>query len=87
IEYPEVSIPINNGLLIIVYEKSEDKTSLVKKYKLTIKLTQEGAFYVDCTENEKKQLVKKEENKAAPTQSSGYFTSLVSLKKKRKPTA
>jgi len=87
IEYPEVSIPINNGLLIIVYEKSEDKTSLVKKYKLTIKLTQEGAFYIECSENEKKQLVKTEEKKQATSQSTGYFTSLVSLKKKRKPTA
>ena len=97
IEYPEVSIPTDNGLLIMVYEKPQnlgDKP--IHKYKFMIKPTQEGAFYITYKSNEKVKVAipKKEaektesgeiEESTKPKAPAGYFSAMVSLKKKKRP--
>jgi len=97
IEYPEVSIPTDNGLLIMIYEKPQTEGDRpIHKYKFMIKPTQEGAFYITYKSNEKvkvaipkreEEQVEGEEASAKPKAPAGYFTAMVSLKKKKRPSA
>lgn len=93
-EYPEVAIPTDNGLLIMVYEKPEKSTdNPTHKYKFIIKPTPEGAFYITYKSNEKTRITvpKQHEDEVktdTPSEAkapAGYFTAMVSLKKKKRP--
>ena len=97
IEYPEVSIPTDNGLLIMIYEKPQiEGDRPIHKYKFMIKPTPEGAFYITYKSNEKvkvaipkieEELAEGEESSAKPKSPAGYFTAMVSLKKKKRPSS
>ncbi len=89
-EYPNISIPGLNYLLIMVYRKDKVKKGdgpPVQKLKFSIVAAEGGGYKITWAENVKRQKVtiKKEEPEVAqPTV--GSFTAMVKLKKKRKPS-
>lgn len=94
-EYPDISIPSVNKLFVIIYSKAENPEKPVQKYILEVKPAKGGGFYVDYKINDYKKKqgpeVKKQINgesdsddSAAPKEQSGYFTSMVALKRNRK---
>ncbi len=91
-EYPEVSIPSQNKLYIMIYGKApEGGGSPVQKYILEIKTADDGGYYIEAEENtyqpnsalpgqDKKEAGGEEE----ASEPQGYFTSMVALKRNRK---
>jgi len=84
-EFPEVSIPDENKLMIILYEKTPDTKSPVQKYKFAVAAIPEGGFFIDFKRNNKAVKYKMHEGADKAT-GGGYFTSMVKLKRKKKPT-
>jgi len=82
-EFPEVSIPDENRLMIILYEKMEGSKSPVQKYKFNIMPLPEGGFIVQFARNNKP--IKSKMPAGTPGKDNGYFTSMVNLKRKKKP--
>ncbi len=83
-EFPEISIPSYEGLLVMVYEKAEGVKSPIQKYKLEIKPIPEGGALIDFRRNVRKQKSKLPEL-ATPEQTQGYFTSMLIAKRKKNP--
>ena len=83
-EFPEVSIPDESRLMIILYEKVEGVKSPVQKYKFEIRAIPEGGYFIDYKRNIKV-TPPKISNQTGPVTNSGYFTQMVKLKRKRKP--
>jgi hypothetical protein len=81
-EFPEVSIPGENRLMIILYERVEGVKSPVQKYKFEVKAIPEGGFFIDYKRNDKKKPPAPLSQQ--PTDPQGYFTAMVKLKKSRK---
>jgi hypothetical protein len=89
-EFPEISIPAETQLMIILYEKLEGIKSPVQKYKFEVKAMQEGGFIIAFARNERKAPVTRKPlpgtaSAAAPTENQGYFTAMVKLKRKKRP--
>ena len=93
-DYPATSIPTLNKLFIVVYN-AEWKDNAAKKMVFEIKVAEEGGYYIDMYENQhKKPKVPPNPNKEAASEEaaspSGYFTSMIAMKTKKKaplPTA
>lgn len=93
-EYPDISIPSVNKLFVIIYSKAENPEKPVQKYILEVKPARGGGFYVDYKINDykkKQELPKKKaeaesdsDDSSAPKEQSGYFTSMVALKRNKK---
>ncbi len=88
-EFPEVSIPGPDRLHIIVYQggKEQKVGSPVQKITLRIRTHDDGQYYMTYSINSKKRPSDVRAKPETPKVSRGYFTSMVSLKKKKKPTA
>lgn len=94
-EFPDVSIPGQAKLYIIVYEKREGISRPTHKIALEIKTHTDGGYIITARDNEKQDKPKtvhapgttatagSGETSAAPAQQ-GYFTSMVALRKKKK---
>lgn len=91
-EFPDVSIPGVNKLYIIIYEKREGIARPTHKIALELKPHTEGGFVISWRDNEKPAKPKSKlppgeqatgDKPAAPSQQ-GYFTSMVSLRKKKR---
>lgn len=74
-EYPEISIPGKNRLLIMIYEKREGEPP-VKKYKLEVMAEESGGYCINFQENTKTQ-------KFGDKTPDGYFAAMVKYGKKR----
>lgn len=91
-EYPEVTIPLTNKLYLIIY--SRQQTPPAQKFVLEVKVDDDGGFYIDSYPNEYKG-DRKGMNEATEVavaeqqtqQESGYFTSMIALKRSRKKGA
>lgn len=81
-EFPEVSIPDETRLMIILYEKVEGVKSPVQKYKFEVKPIPQGGVFIDYRRNNKTK--KSPPTTVQNTENTGYFTSMVNLKRKRK---
>ncbi len=89
-EYPDVSIPTVNKLYIIIYTKTVQPP--IEKYVLEIKAREEGVgffidYYLNTYEKEELpgQIGKGEDSKESKATVQGKFTTMVELKRKRKP--
>ncbi|GEM_PF-388865 len=98
-EYPDVSIPGQNKLFIMIYgRQKEEGAKPISKYVLNIKTAPQGGYFIECTVNthQKKEKV----STALPSldgepvaavdkikQQEGYFSSMVQLKRKRRVVA
>ncbi|MDX1974399.1 MAG: hypothetical protein SFT92_01860 [Rickettsiales bacterium] len=94
-EYPEVTIPGEHQLLAILFERKKGSKSPVTKYKFNIRALPDGGFMIDPKENKRPLVRKTTQRPPAPTaegaepgaqSQSGYFTAMVALKKRKKPT-
>lgn len=88
-EFPEASIPDEGRLMIILYEKTEGRKSPVQKYKFAVRAVPEGGFIIEYQKNVKPIKSQLPGSKAAPLPKdaeSSYFTEMVKLKRKKKPT-
>jgi hypothetical protein len=87
-EYPEVTIPLTNKLYLIIY--SRQQVPPAQKYVLEVKVADEGGFLIDAYANDYKggkEAPAKDQQEAGQqdeAQQSGYFTSMVALKRSRK---
>lgn len=86
-EFPDVSIPGLERLNIIVYQKGKpaEKGNPVQKITLRIRPNEDGRFYISYALNKKKPKIAPAPGAEPPVQKStkGYFTALVSMKKKK----
>ncbi len=89
-EFPEVSIPGQGKLFIIIYEKREAGARPTHKIALELKTHPAGGYIICWRDNQKitrpssKQPPGTAETAAANTDPQGYFTSMVALGKLRK---
>lgn len=86
-EYPEVTIPLTNKLYLIIY--SRQQVPPAQKYVLEVKVAEQGGFVIDAYANDYKggkEGAKGPEAEDEPKVEapSGYFTSMVELKRSRK---
>lgn len=91
LEFPEVSIPGQGKLFIIIYEKREGIARPTHKIALELQATKEGGFIITARDNEKadKPKIKPQHaepgaDTAKPKEGGGYFTAMVAVKKKRR---
>lgn len=94
LEFPEVSIPGQAKLYIIIYEKREGISRPTHKIALEIQQNKEGAgFFISARDNEKtaKAPVSKQQPGTTPTaaadasqEAPGHFAAMVLLKKKKR---
>jgi hypothetical protein len=88
LEYPDTTIPADNKLLLLIFDRETNPKHPAQKYVLRIKAHKEGGFYLEASLNEHvgrmgpKANAKADNADASP---SGYFTSMVSLKRKNRP--
>ncbi len=90
-EFPQVSIPTNAKMYIIIYSKDgpEDKRP-VKKFILEIQLVDGGGFTIEIKENTYRKEDNPKKSEATVEQSEedkeaqGYFASMVDLKRAKK---
>ena len=82
-QFPEVSIPDEHRLMIILYEKTSGVKSPVQKYKFEVKAIPDGGFFIAFKRNNKPAKSKDASSQAADV--SGYFATMVKLKKRKKP--
>lgn len=80
-EFPDVSIPDENRLMIIIYEKQESGKSPVQKYKFAVKALPKGGFFIEFKKNVR--TAKPRRKIYGDSENSGYFTTMVKLKKKK----
>jgi len=89
-EFPEISIPAETQLMIILYEKVEGSNSPVQKYKFEVKALPEGGFIINFARNERPKKPTAKKLPALPgaapaeTENKGYFTAMVKLKRKKR---
>ena len=81
-EFPEISIPDETRLLIIIYEKLEGIKSPVQKYKFEIKPLSEGGFFIDYKRNSP--AVKLPPSDKISPNENGYFSTMIKLKKRKR---
>ncbi|HEU5047842.1 MAG TPA: hypothetical protein VFT64_08370 [Rickettsiales bacterium] len=88
-EYPAISIPGLNHLLIMLYSKEKKAGQKpVKKYKFSIVAQTDGSFRITYQENTKRKAPAQATRRDAEQQPKGRFTAMVALKRnKRKPSA
>jgi hypothetical protein len=84
-DFPEVTIPGSGKLYAIIYQKQKGGPP-VQKYVFDLKAMPDGGFRIFYSENKRQKRVEtqaaKEQQKTGPQ---GYFTSMVKMKRKRKP--
>lgn len=88
LEFPEVSIPGQGKLYIIVYEKREGIKQPTHKMVIEIAVRPEGGFILIARDNDKQpKQTASAVPESDPTQMDGYFASVESLRKatRRKP--
>lgn len=87
-EYPDTTIPGDNKLLLMIFDRQRNPKQPAQKYIIKVKPYKEGGFMLECALNEytgrmgSRADTKKNNADEAP---SGYFTSMVSLKRKNRP--
>ncbi len=89
-EYPDTTIPGDNKLLLMIFDRQSNPKQPAQKYIMKVKPHKEGGFVLQCKLNEyvgrmgPRADAKQDNADEAP---SGYFTSMVSLKRKNRPTS
>lgn len=78
-EYPEISIPFDNGLYIMVYEKIEGINSPVQKYKMWVKPLPNGMYLIEYKRQKPKNIFSQK-----PKESKGYFSQKEKLRRTMK---
>lgn len=81
-EFPNISIPSDNGLLIILYEKVEGEKLPVQKYKFKIEITPAGEYFIHYRRNVKPKKTAYKRNQES--ENKGYFSAVVNLRRKQK---
>ncbi len=95
LEYPETTIPNENKLLLMIYDRQEKDKEPAQKYILKIipDKNEEGGYTFEYKLNEHEgrmgpSATSKQDNAAAAAEGpQGYFTSMVALKRKKRPTS
>jgi hypothetical protein len=89
-EFPETTIPGPNKLLVMIYVRENLKPSEkpIQKWKFKIEALHEGGFKISYEPNIYKPRIKVGEESSTPVNSektqTGYFTSLMALRKNKK---
>ena len=78
-QYPLVTIPAQEKLYAMIFEKNNNKKSTVKKYILIIEKNSGGGYYINCEENKSSKNAFEAITK--PKQEVGLFTSKVLLRR------
>lgn len=93
IEYPQTTIPGNNSLYLMIFDRKDDPKEPAQKYVLNIVANKEkGGFNFEYKKNTfegnlalpKESNVKKMQKDEVTQLTSGYFASMVTLKRKKK---
>ena len=89
-EYPDTTIPGDKKLLLMIFDRNSNAKQPVQKYVITIAPHKDGGFMLECKLNDyvgrvgPRATAKKDNAEEVP---SGYFTSMISLKRKNRPAS
>lgn len=78
-EYPEISIPSEHSLYIMLYEKLDDSKSPIQKYKFWVKPLPDGTYIIEYKRSKPKNL-----REQKPKESKGYFSQKEKIRRSMK---
>jgi hypothetical protein len=93
LEYPETTIPADNKLLLMIFDRQADEKNPAQKYVIKIITDKEGGYTYEYSKNEYEGRIAVKEPGAGGAETAsdaqaevpqGYFTSMVALKRKKK---